>query len=421
MAAGGGPACGGPGGGGPACSDPGGADPVGGESPGGDSPGGEPVDEGSFDEDLASGEDWPQDDDQVGDHWPAIDPGDPVGDRSGSGQMPWPEPTPLLPPGPAALKNLPPVGSGFLDLRLPWLTLTQGGSEPGYLTRLGPITASQARNLALLATADQAVKWRIVLTNGSGQVIAVTRIRSRRSRAGPAGPAGPARKGRPASRSPTWAGPADPSSLLRTVTVIMSADDLSAAIRGGHEKSGGVEVGGDQRMGGDVGAGGGQGKCGGVGTGRSSREFSYLGVGGGQRECGDLGTVLAAIITAAREAVAQAAERAEADAAAGGCAHAQASPAYQVPTRLREFVSLRDLTCRFPTCRQPAWRCDADHTRPFDQDGPTCSCNLGPLCRYHHQLKQHQQWHLEQPVPGSFTWITPTGRAYTVQPDPQAA
>ena len=90
------------------------------------------------------------------------------------------------------------------------------------------------------------------------------------------------------------------------------------------------------------------------------------------------GRCLPAIITAARQAVAQAAERAEADAAAGGCAHTQASPAYQVPARLREFVSVRDLTCRFPTCRQPAWRCDADHTRPFDQDGPTCSCNLGP-------------------------------------------
>ena len=96
--------------------------------------------------------------------------------------MPWPDATPFLPPGPAALRNLPPVGSGFLDLRLPWLTLTHGGSEPGYLTRLGPITPAQASNLALLAAADQAVKWRIVVTNGSGQVIAVTRIRSTRSR-----------------------------------------------------------------------------------------------------------------------------------------------------------------------------------------------------------------------------------------------
>ena len=142
---------------------------------------------------------------------------------------------------------------------------------------------------------------------------------------------------------------------------------------------------------------------------------------GGHYADDNLATVRAAIITAARKAADQAATRAAADAAAQGCAHTQASPAYQVPARLREFVNLRDLTCRFPTCRQPAWRCDADHTTPHDQGGPTCSCNLGPLCRFHHQLKQHPLWRLEQPAPGTFTWTTPTGRTYTVQSDSQAA
>jgi hypothetical protein len=131
--------------------------------------------------------------------------------------------------------------------------------------------------------------------------------------------------------------------------------------------------------------------------------------------------VIAAVIVAARRAALRAAERAAVDAAAGGCGHAQASLAYQVPARLRDFVNLRDLTCRFPTCRQPAWRCDADHTKPYDQGGPTCSCNLGPLCRYHHALKQHPQWRLDQPVPGVFVWTTPVGRTYLVEPDRQAA
>jgi hypothetical protein len=135
----------------------------------------------------------------------------------------------------------------------------------------------------------------------------------------------------------------------------------------------------------------------------------------------NLASVAAAIIVASRRAVGQAAGRAAADAAAGGCAHTQASPAYQVPARLREFVNLRDLTCRFPTCRQPAWRCDADHTQPHHQGGPTCTCNLGPLCRFHHQLKQHRQWRLDQPVAGTFVWTTSTGRTYTTQPDAQAA
>jgi hypothetical protein len=270
--------------------------------------------------------------------------------------MPWPEATPFLPPGPAVLKNLSPAGSGFLDLRIPWPTLARGDPEPGYLTRLGPITPAQASCLALLAADDPGVEWRVVLANDMGRALAVTRVRRGRS------PAGPAR-----------AGLDDPSSLLHRVTVVMAASELNIA------------------------------GCKGL------------------RAEGNLGQVLAAIITAGQQAVVQAAERTAADAEAGGCAHGQASVAYQVPARLREFVNLRDLTCRFPICRQPAWRCDCDHTRPWDQDGPTCCCNLGPLCRFHHQLKQLAGWHLDQPSPGSFTWTTPTGRTYTIQPDQQAA
>jgi hypothetical protein len=295
---------------------------------------------------------------QPGCERPTADAGGPGGEGSGSGQVPWPDATPFVPPGPAALKNLQPAGSGFLDLRLPWLTLTQGGPEPGYLTRLGPVTPAQARDLALLAASDPAVEWRVVVTDHTDRAMAVTRIRSGRIAAGSA-----------------RASPGSSSSLLRRVTVIISADDLSAT------------------------------------------------AGSGGRTDDNLANVAAAIITAARQAAERAAERAVADAAAGvgGCAHTQASQSYQVPARLREFVNLRDLTCRFPTCRQPAERCDADHTKPHDQGGPTCACNLGPLCRFHHQLKQHPRWHLDQPAPGTFTWTTPTGRTYHVQPDQQAA
>ena len=228
--------------------------------------------------------------------------------------------------------------------------------EPGYLTRLGPITPAQASYLALLAARDPGAEWRVVLTDSNGRALAVTRARPRQS------PAGPAR-----------AGPESQSSLLQRVTVIMPADTLSTAA------------------------------C----IGLPAEE--------------NLAAVLTAIITAGRQATAQAAERAAADAAAAGCARTRASPSCQVPARLREYVNQRDLTCRFPTCRQPAWRCDADHTKPYDQDGPTCCCNIGPLCRHHHKLKQHAQWRLDQPAPGTFTWTTPTGRTYTIQPDQQAA
>jgi hypothetical protein len=127
--------------------------------------------------------------------------------------------------------------------------------------------------------------------------------------------------------------------------------------------------------------------------------------------------IVAAALRAAARATARVKEQARADAAAGGCAHASQSEAYRPPPRLQEFITARDLTCRFPSCRQPAWRGDLDHTIPWPR-GRTCRCNLGGLCRTHHQLKQHPGWELAQAAaPGTFTWTTPAGRAYTVTPD----
>ena len=130
---------------------------------------------------------------------------------------------------------------------------------------------------------------------------------------------------------------------------------------------------------------------------------------------------LSAIATVALQAAARALDhalaQAAADTAAGGCAHTEESPAYRPPPRLREQVTARDLTCRFPTCGQPAWRADLDHTMPHDQGGRTCKCNLGGRCRKHHILKQDPRWKLEQGPHGEFTWTTPAGRTYTASPD----
>lgn len=129
----------------------------------------------------------------------------------------------------------------------------------------------------------------------------------------------------------------------------------------------------------------------------------------------------AAALRAASRALDRVVAQAQADAAAGGCAHTRESPAYRPPPRLRELVIARDVTCRNPACRQPAWRADLDHTVPYDQDGRTCDCNLGGGCRKHHILKQNPRWTLEQTQPGFFTWTTPGGRAYAVAPDTYAA
>ncbi len=102
----------------------------------------------------------------------------------------------------------------------------------------------------------------------------------------------------------------------------------------------------------------------------------------------------------------------------GACAHPRQAAAYRPPGKLRELVTVRHRTCAFPGCRRPARRCDLDHTRPFDQGGKTCECNLEPLCRAHHKAKQAPGWHLTQAEPGVLTWITPHGREYTVVPEP---
>ncbi len=86
------------------------------------------------------------------------------------------------------------------------------------------------------------------------------------------------------------------------------------------------------------------------------------------------------------------------------------------PRRLLDaFVRARDGSCCFPGCRQPAWRCDLDHSTPHSEGGGTCAGNLGPLCRVHHHAKTHADWTLDQPEPGMFLWTSPTGRIYTVR------
>jgi hypothetical protein len=129
------------------------------------------------------------------------------------------------------------------------------------------------------------------------------------------------------------------------------------------------------------------------------------------------GGTVARALQAAAKAAARARDSVRADAVAGGCAHRSASAAYRPPPRLQDYITARDLTCRFPTCRQPAWRGDLDHTIPHDRGGLTCRCNLGSLCRTHHQLKQHPGWLLEQTAPGAFRWTTPAGRTFSATPD----
>jgi Domain of unknown function (DUF222) len=338
--------------------------PGGGDGP----PGGGPGGSGQPD-DLPA----PRDEDAPEDSGPDQDaPGGGPDDRRGDGgEDDWPGAGPVPPwPGlgaiPPALARPGPAGGrlapGLLDLTVPWATLAGHCAAPGLLGRIGPITAAQARHLARAAQADPAAQWRIIITNPAGQALTVTRIPRRRARDGPA---------------PARASPPPGTGLVGRVTLTISQDTIRAHTTG--------------RPGPGPPAG-------------AARPRPPEGI-------------TAAALRAAALALDTALAQARADAAAGGCAHHAHSDAYRPPPRLREQVTARDVTCRHPACRQPAWRADLDHTRPWENGGPTCSCNLGGTCRRHHQLKQHPRWKLRQTRPGHFTWTTPAGRTYTTSPD----
>jgi hypothetical protein len=291
----------------------------------------------------------------------------------------WPDLPAVIPPAFAGPGSRPADGrppAGLLDISLPWQVLAGISPAPGYLGRIGPITATQARRLAHAASGDPGTEWRIIVTTTTGQALAVTRIPRPRHR-GRDGPPGSGTGKQPGTGRPD-AGmkPGAGIGLVGRVTLTIPEDILS------HPPPG-------------------------PGPGEDP----------GPSDRDPPGGILALALQAARRAAGHARAAIAADAAAGGCAHTAASPAYRPPPRLKEYIAARDLTCRFLRCRQPAWRGDLDHTIPFDDGGRTCSCNLGGVCRTHHLLKHQADWNLRQVAPGVFTWTTPAGRTYTSTPD----
>jgi hypothetical protein len=107
--------------------------------------------------------------------------------------------------------------------------------------------------------------------------------------------------------------------------------------------------------------------------------------------------------------------------AGSDCGHQRESAHYRPPPSLWHLVQIRNPRCTAPGCRMPAARCDDDHTLAFDKGGKTCECNLGPLCRHHHRVKQSQGWRLEQPEPGIYAWVTPAGWQFITGPESYSA
>ena len=97
------------------------------------------------------------------------------------------------------------------------------------------------------------------------------------------------------------------------------------------------------------------------------------------------------------------------------------TPGYSPGAKLRQFLQHATPTCGVPRCGTAAWRCDLDHARPHGHGGSTCDCNVRPLCRRHHRLKTAGLLTLTPSTdphdpPGTWTYTTRTGRAYTAHP-----
>jgi len=318
-----------------------------------------------------------------------VNPWETDDDPYGTGPAPaWPA-LGSLPPGlarPAPADGTPPA-AGLLDVTLPWTTLAGLADRPGTLGRIGAITPAQARQLALAAASDPAAQWRVIVTSPDGHAIAVARIR-RRARQATA-------RGSPRDGPPSMRGPAG------RVSLTISQDTVAALANRGALPPG--NFGPPQKTG----------PPGNTGPAEITRLRESTVPGSGNRPAD---RIIAAALRNATRALQRALVQAAADAAAGGCAHTTASSAYRPPPRLREYVIARDLTCRNPVCRQPAWRADLDHTIPWESGGLTCVCNLSGECRRDHQLKQHPRWKLRQVKPGWFEWTAPSGRTYTSEP-----
>lgn len=92
---------------------------------------------------------------------------------------------------------------------------------------------------------------------------------------------------------------------------------------------------------------------------------------------------------------------------------------YRPPAAVKDYVITRDRVCRHPGCSRPAERCDLDHRVAYREGGPTCPCNLDPLCRGHHRSKTFLGWTAIREPGNHLRWTTPHGYTSTDHPEPR--
>jgi hypothetical protein len=126
-----------------------------------------------------------------------------------------------------------------------------------------------------------------------------------------------------------------------------------------------------------------------------------------------LGPIPAAL---AREAAAEAVWRRLVTDPLSGTALDYGRTTYHPPAALADLVRVRDVHCRFPTCRRKAADAELDHTLAWADGGETTASNLHALCLHHHLLKHHAGWQVQAHPDGRLTWTTPTGHRHTTAP-----
>ena len=98
------------------------------------------------------------------------------------------------------------------------------------------------------------------------------------------------------------------------------------------------------------------------------------------------------------------------------------SRAKRFPEALREFLVLRDQTCRTPWCDAPVRH--GDHVVPHAQGGPTSAANGQGLCEACNYTKEAPGWaarptHDSRAGRHQVEISTPTGHRYRSRPPPQ--
>ncbi|NHI17717.1 HNH endonuclease signature motif containing protein [Microbacterium excoecariae] len=96
-----------------------------------------------------------------------------------------------------------------------------------------------------------------------------------------------------------------------------------------------------------------------------------------------------------------------------------ATDRYAPTAAQQRFLRARDQHCRFPGCRQPARRCDIDHTIDHARGGPTAVTNLACLCKRHHTLKHATGWRVAQGPGGHLAWTPPAGGTTVIDRPPR--